>query len=319
MRVLITGVTGQDGSYLAEQQVAAGHEVYGMVRGQRNPRRQWIQDLVPELHLLDGDLQDQSSLQHVIKEANPDIIYNLGALTFVGMSWHQPALMSDVTGLGVLRLLEAIRTVKPDVRLVQASTSEQFGSSSPPQWEETPFHPRSPYGVAKTFAHQSVVNYRESYGLHASTAIMFNHTSIRRGFEFVERKITKSVAEISIGIREFVGLGNLNSFRDWGWAPDYMEALPLIAAQEKPGDYCLATGESHSVFELLEAAFRFVDLDPYNYLRDDPAMHRPADVEYLQGRPWKANSLLGWKHAQTFKSIVFTLMKHDLKMVTRNG
>lgn len=317
MRVLITGVTGQDGSYLAEQMVNAGHKVFGMVRGQRNPRRQWIQDLVPDLKIVDGDLQDQSSLQHVIKEANPDVIYNLGALTFVGMSWHQPALMSDVTGLGVLRLLEAVRTVKPEVQFVQASTSEQFGSSAPPQWEETPFHPRSPYGVAKTFAHQSVVNYRESYGLHASTAIMFNHTSIRRGFEFVERKITRSVAEIKYGRRKNLGLGNLDASRDIGWAPDYMEALPLIAAQSKPGDYCLATGESHTIAEMVEAAFQFAELDPQDWIFDDPSMRRPADVEYLLGRSWKATSILGWRATQTFEDIVIMLMKHDLKEVSK--
>lgn len=317
MRVLITGVTGQDGSYLAEQEVAAGHKVYGMIRGHRNPRRQWIQDLVPDLRLVDGDLQDQSSLQHVIKEVEPEIIYNLGALTFVGMSWHQPTLMSDVTGLGVLRLLEAIRTVKPDVRLVQASSSEQFGSSTPPQWEETAFHPRSPYGVAKTFAHQSVVNYRESYNLHVSTAIMFNHTSVRRGFEFVERKVTRAVAEIKVGRRKALGLGNMNAARDWGWAPDYMKALPLIAARDAADDYCLATGESHTVWDLVQQAFEQVELDPFDYVKDDPAMHRPADVEYLLGRPWKAQSLLKWDPGLTFNDIVHSLMKHDLKEVSK--
>jgi GDPmannose 4,6-dehydratase len=315
MRALITGVTGQDGSYLAEQLTADGHDVFGLVRGQANLKRGWIQQLVPSLQLLDGDLLDQSSLVDALQATKPDVVFNLGAVTYVGMSWQQPTLMTEVTGLGVLRLLEAIRQVDPAIRLVQASSSEMFGSAPAPQNELTPFRPRSPYGVAKAFAHHTTVNYRESYGLHASTAIMFNHESPRRGEEFVTRKITRAVARIAAGQQTELGLGNLDARRDWGWAPDYVTALPLIAEQDRPGDYVLATGESHTVRELVEVAFGRAALNWRDHIRLDLAACRPADVAHLQGNPMYAAKQLGWQATARFRGIVEWLVAHDLQQL----
>ncbi len=311
MRVLITGVTGQDGSYLAEQLAAAGHEVYGLLHGQRNPKRAWIEQLVPGIRLIEGDLLDQSSLQHALSASAPEVVYNLGALTFVGMSWQQPTLMTEVTGLGCLRLLEAIRQVNPAIRFVQASTSEMFGSSPAPQSEGTPFAPRSPYGTAKLFAHHTTVNYRESYGLHASCAIMFNHESPRRGEEFVTRKVTAAAARIRAGRQQELWLGNVHSRRDWGWAPDYVAALPVMAARDEPGDYVLATGETHSVLDLVHAAFSPLGLDWERHVRIDEALHRPADVEHLQGDASRAREVLGWKPQMQFADIVSALVAAD--------
>lgn len=313
MRALITGVTGQDGSYLAEQLADDGLEVWGMLRGHRHPKRAWIRELVPDLHLIEGDLLDQSSLQGVLNTVQPDVVYNLGALTYVGMSWQQPTLMTEVTGLGVLRLLEAVRSVNPGIRVVQASTSEMFGSSPAPQSEDTPFAPRSPYGTAKLFAHHTAVNYRESYGMHISTAIMFNHESPRRGEEFVTRKVTSAVARIAAGRQSELLLGNMESRRDWGWAPDYMRALPLMAAQDVPGDFVLATGETHTVWELCEAAFREVGLEAGARVGVDPAMYRPADVEHLQGDASHAAKVLGWEPSHGFADIVRELVKADVE------
>ena len=315
MRALITGVTGQDGSYLAGQLAMAGYEVYGMLRGQRHPKAEWLQELVPELHLVQGDLLDQSSLINVLKETEPQVIFNLGALTYVGMSWQQPALMTEVTGLGVLRLLEAIRMINPDIRLVHASSSEQFGSSAPPQDETTRFWPRSPYGVAKLMAHHTVVNYRESYGMFASTAIMFNHTSPRRGLEFVERKITNTVAWIHAGRHTQLRLGNLDSYRDWGWAPDYVRGLRLIAEHGDPDDFVLATGEMHSVRELVQKVFDWHKLPVEQFLVHDPALERPADVEALCGNYGKAERLLGWQPTLRFDQIVEELTVHDWQVL----
>jgi GDPmannose 4,6-dehydratase len=314
MRALITGVTGQDGSYLAEQLTADGHEVWGLVRGQANPKRGWIQQLVPSLQLLDGDLLDQSSLVDALQAAKPDVVFNLGAVTFVGMSWQQPTLMTEVTGLGVLRLLEAIRQVDPAIRLVQASSSEMFGSAPAPQNELTPFRPRSPYGAAKAFAHHTTVNYRESYGLHASTAIMFNHESPRRGEEFVTRKVSLAVARIAAGQqREPLELGNSTAYRDWGWAPEYVAALPLIAQQETPGDYVLATGEAHSVADLYELAFREVGLSWAGNTRYNPSLLRPADVQHLRGDATRAREMLGWQARVRFAEVVRRLVESDLQ------
>ena len=313
MRALITGVTGQDGSYLAEQLARDGWDVYGLIRGQRNPKREWIQSLVPDLHLIDGDLLDQSSLQRALVASEPDVVFNLGALTFVGMSWDQPTLMTEVTGLGALRMLEAIRAVNPSIRFVQASSSEQFGAvRESPQRETTPFWPRSPYGVAKLFAHHVTVNYRESYGIHASAAIMFNHESPRRGEEFVTRKITSAAVRIARGQQTELRLGNLEAQRDWGWAPDYMRALPLIAARETPDDYVLATGEMHSVRALCRAAFEAVGLDYLDYVVIDDAFKRPADVNELLGDPEKARIHLGWEPTMKFRDIVEALVHADL-------
>jgi len=309
VRALITGVTGQDGSYLAEQLAADGVEVYGLIRGQRNPKAGWIKALVPSLTLIEGDLLDQSSLQRALVQAQPDVVYNLGALTFVGMSWDQPTLMTEVTGLGALRMLEAIRAVNPAIRFVQASSSEQFGSSPAPQNELTPFRPRSPYGVAKLFAHHVTVNYRESYGIHASTAIMFNHESPRRGEEFVTQKVAKAAKRIAAGSGEAIRFGNVTPRRDWGWAPDYMRALPLIAAAE-PDDFVLATGESHSVLELIGEALRAAGVrEAPNVVVGDPEFNRPADVACLQGDARKAQYLLGWTPTVRFEEIVRRLVE----------
>jgi GDPmannose 4,6-dehydratase len=308
VRALITGVTGQDGSYLAEQLVADGVEVYGLIRGQRNPKAGWIRSLVPSLTLIEGDLLDQSSLQRALVQAKPDVVYNLGALTFVGMSWDQPTLMTEVTGLGALRMLEAIRAVNPDIRFVQASSSEQFGSSPAPQNELTPFRPRSPYGVAKLFAHHVTVNYRESYGIHASTAIMFNHESPRRGEEFVTQKVCRAAARIAAGSDEMIRLGNTTSRRDWGWAPDYMRALPLIAAAD-PDDFVLATGESHTVMDLVNTALDVAGVErAVGIVTSDPDFVRPADVEHLCGDASKAKRVLGWGPRVWFGEIVRRLV-----------
>lgn len=316
MRALITGVTGQDGSYLAEQLVADGWEVYGLIRGQRNPKRPWIEALVPSLRLIDGDLLDQSSLQRALVASEPDVVFNLGALTFVGMSWDQPTLMTEVTGLGCLRMLEAIRAVNPAIRFVQASSSEQFGAvRESPQRETTPFWPRSPYGVAKLFAHHVTVNYRESYGIHASAAIMFNHESPRRGEEFVTRKITSAAARISRGEQSELRLGNLDARRDWGWSPDFMRALPLIAARETPDDFVLATGEMHSVAELCEVAFGHVGLDFRKFVVQDDRFKRPADVNELLGDADKARVLLRWEPSMRFPEIVEALINADLAVL----
>lgn len=314
MRALITGITGQDGSYLAEQLVTDGHTVYGLIRGQANPKRAWIQGLVPSVTLLDGDLLDSSSLRAALEEAKPDVVFNLGAVTYVGLSWQQPTLMTEVTGLGVLRLLEAVRQVDPGIRLVQASSSEMFGQAAEsPQHEGTPFRPRSPYGVAKCFAHHTTVNYRESYGMHASTAIMFNHESPRRGEEFVTRKITIAAARIAQGLQRELALGKIDSCRDWGWAPDYVRALPRIADQPTPDDYVLATGETHSVRELCKTAFEVVGLDYRRHLRIDQRLLRPADLNLLEGCADKARRVLGWEPTLRFVEIVQRLVEHDLE------
>lgn len=316
MRALITGITGQDGSYLAEQLAADGHEVWGLLRGQRNPKRQWIESLVPGVRLVEGDLLDQSSLIGALVDARPDVVFNLGAITYVGMSWQQPTLMTEATGLGCLRMLEAIRIVDPGIRFVQASSSEMFGAANQvPQNETTPFAPRSPYGVAKCFAHNTTVNYRESYGIHASTAIMFNHESPRRGEEFVTRKVTAAAARIAAGRQKELVLGNLEARRDWGWAQDYMRALPLLAGLDTPDDVVLATGVDRSVRDLCAAAFGAVGLSWLDHVRVDPALFRPADVPLLLGDADKARRLLGWEPTVTFDAIVSALVAHDREAV----
>lgn len=312
MRALITGITGQDGPFLAAHLMAAGWDVTGMVRGQPRPEWDEVKALVPGLELVTGDLLDQGSLQRVLRETAPDAVFGLAALTFVPASFRQPALTAEVTGLGCLRLLEAIREVNPEITFVQASTSEMFGNTPGPQHEETPFRPASPYAVAKVFAHQSVINYRQAYGLKASTAVMFNHESGRRGAEFVTRKISLAAAAIKQGRQRELVLGRLDTRRDWGWAPEYMAALPLIAAQEEPGDFVLATGESHSVLEFAQAAFTAAGLDCGEYLRSDPALFRPADVASLEGDPSKAREVLGWKASVPFAEIARRMVMADL-------
>lgn len=313
MRALITGVTGQDGSYLAEELAAHGWEVYGLLRGHRHPKRGWLEQLVPGIRLVEGDLLDQSSLQYALKITHPEVVFNLAALTFVGISWQQPAVMTEVTGLGVLRLLEAIRAVNPATRLVQASSSEMFGGvEADYMTEATPLRPRSPYGVAKCFAHNTVVNYRESYGMHAAAAIMFNHESPRRGPEFVTRKVTLGAAAIAKGRAECLRLGRTDTARDWGWAPDYMRALREMGQREEPRDYVIATGECHTVADLCAEAFGILGLDWREYVIYDPQLERPADVARLRGLPQRAADELGWRPRQYFSDIVRKMIEHDM-------
>src|SRR3954468_10965150 len=256
-RALITGITGQDGRYLAQLLVAKGYDVFGLVRGQANPKIQMVQEETPELEMIEGDLQDLSSLIAAVEQVQPDEVYNLGAISFVALSFRQPELTADITGLGVLRMLEAIRVVggadNNPIRFYQASSSEMFGKvRETPQTEQTPFHPRSPYGVAKVFGHDMTVNYRESYGLHASSGILFNHKGERRGLEFVTRKITNGLARIKLGLQDTITLGNLETARDWGYAGDFVEAMWMIVQQDEPEDYVIATGEMHTVREFLD-------------------------------------------------------------------
>lgn len=313
MKALITGVTGQDGPYLAEHLLSEGHQVWGMVRGQMRTEWGWLLEKLPDLQLVRGDLLDLASLISVLDEVRPDVVYNLGALSFVGTSWSQPEVTSQVTGLGCLRMLDAIRLVDKDIRFVQASSSEMFGATTgTSQNEDTPFRPRSPYAFAKVFAHHATVNYRESYGLHASTAIMFNHESPRRGEEFVTRKVSRAVAAIARGDQDELVLGRLDPQRDWGWAPDYMEALPLIAAHDTPGDYVLATGSTRSVEELCATAFSVAGLDYKDYVKSDKTLYRPAEVNYLCGDPRKTWDTLGWAATQGFTAIVVAMVKADM-------
>ena len=313
MRALITGITGQDGSYLAEQLAAAGWEVAGLVHGQEEPKWGWVQDLVPGLRLIPGDLLDMGSLLRALAESRPDVVFNLGALTFVGTSWAQPLVTAEVTGLGCLRMLEAVRLHDPQVRFVQASSSEMFGNAPfGPLGLDAPLRPYSPYAAAKVFAHHATVNYRESYGMHASAAIMFNHESPRRGTEFVTRKVSKAVAAIAAGRQDHVTLGRLYPCRDWGWAPDYMQGLQMMAGRDEPSDFVLATGESHSVAEWCEAAFAVAGLNWRDHVRTDQALMRPAEVEFLQGDASRAREVLGWKPSVLFRDIARLMTEHDM-------
>src|SRR5207248_4401799 len=281
-RALITGITGQDGRYMAQLLVNKGYDVFGMVRGQANPKAQMVQEETPELELIEGDLQDLSSLIAAVEQVQPDEVYNLGAISFVALSFRQPELTADITGLGVLRMLEAIRVVGGTdgnrMRFYQASSSEMFGKvRQTPQNEETSFHPRSPYGAAKVFGHYTTVNYREAYGLHASSGILFNHESKRRGLEFVTRKVSNGVARIKLGLQEKITLGNLDAARDWGFAGDYVEAMWLMLQQDEPDDYIVATGETHTIRELLELAFSAAGFEDWKpYVEHDARFERPA-------------------------------------------
>lgn len=316
MRALITGVTGQDGSYLSEQLDEAGWTVYGLVHGQADAKWARVQGRVPRMRLIQGDLMDQGSLQSALILARPDVVFNLGALSFVGTSWLQPDITAEVTGLGCLRMLEAIRFVNEDIRFVQASSSEMFGQATEfPLNEVSVLAPCSPYAAAKVFAHHLTRNYRESYGMHASAAISFNHESPRRGFEFVTRKVSLAVARIAAGQQSEVVLGRLDPCRDWGWAPDYVRAFPLIAALDEPDDFVLATGESHSVREWCEAAFASAELDWNQFVRSDPEFCRPAEVEYLQGDASKAKRVLGWEPETGFDAIVTRMVSHDMAAI----
>jgi GDPmannose 4,6-dehydratase len=314
---LITGVTGQDGLYLSELLLSKGYDVYGLVRGQNNPKVEIVQR-VPGLRLLFGDLSDLPSLLRAVHTAQPDEIYNLGAISYVAYSWDNAHLTSDVTGMGVLNMLEATRLYCGDdpgkVRFYQASSSEMFGKvQQVPQSEATLLWPRSPYGVAKVFGHYMTINYRESYGMHASSGILFNHESPRRGPEFVTRKVTRAVARIHLGLQETVELGNLDARRDWGFAGDYVEAMWLMLQQEQADDYVIATGETHSIRELLEVAFRHVGIDDWSaHVALNPAFIRPAEVDLLIGDASKARTVLGWKPKVGFEQLVTMMVDADL-------
>ncbi|MCC7575938.1 MAG: GDP-mannose 4,6-dehydratase [Methanomethylovorans sp.] len=311
---LITGITGQDGSYLAELLYNKGYNVYGLVRRLSTPNTSRIDHILNNIELLQGDLTDQSSLSEAMRISQPDEVYNLAAQSFVGTSWNQPVHTGDVTGLGVVRVLEAARHVVPDARVYQASSSEMFGKvQETPQTENTKFYPRSPYGVAKVYAYWTCVNYRESYGMHVSNGILFNHESPRRGIEFVTRKITDSVARIYHGLESELHLGNLDAKRDWGYAGDYVDAMWRMLQQDEPGDYVIATGETHSVEEFVQEAFSIAGLDWEEYVVIDPKFVRPAEVELLLGDPSKAKRELGWEPKVHFKELVKMMVEADLE------
>lgn len=320
MRALITGITGQDGSYLAELLLGKGYEVFGIVRRSSVEKFDRIQPFMDDLELHEGDLTDQSSLDSVIHAVQPDEVYNMAAQSFVPASWNQAVLTGDVTGLGVIRVLEAIRQHWPKAKFLQASSSEMFGKvRETPQTEKTAFYPRSPYGVAKVFGHYITVNYRESYGLFASSAIGFNHESPRRGLEFVTRKVTYQVARIKCGLAKKLLMGNLDAKRDWGFAGDYVRAMWMILQQPEPDDFVLATGKTHSIRELLEAAFGAVGLDWEKYVEIDPKFIRPAEVDFLCGDATKAWEKLGWKPQVGFDELIKMMVDADLEAVQRAG
>ena len=322
MRALITGVTGQDGSYMAELLLSKGYEVFGIVRRSSVKKFDRIEALMDDIELVEGDLTDQSSLDSVIHSVQPDEVYNLAAQSFVPVSWNQPVLTGDVTGLGVIRVLEAIRRHRPQAKFLQASSSEMFGKvRETPQTEKTPFHPRSPYGVAKVFGHYITVNYRESYGLFACSAMGFNHESPRRGLEFVTRKVTHQVARIKCGVAKKLMMGNLDAQRDWGFAGDFVRAMWLMLQQPAPEDFVLATGKTHSIRELLEAAFGAVGLDWEEYVEIDRKLLRPAEVDCLRGDASKAREKLGWEPKVGFEELIKMMVEADLEAVqkTENG
>ncbi len=317
-RALITGITGQDGRYLSQFLAEKDYEVYGLIRGQNNPKAEIVLNETPSLELIDGDLRDLSSLIAAVERVQPDEVYNLGAISFVHLSFSQPEHTAEITGLGVLRMLEAVRIVggaqNNPIRFYQASSSEMFGKvRETPQTELTPFHPRSPYGVAKVFGHDMTVNYRESYGLHASSGILFNHESPKRGLEFVTRKITNSLARIKLGLQDSITLGNLDSARDWGFAGDYVEAMWLMLQQDEPDDYVIATGETHTIREFLSAAFAEAGYDDWErFVGRDPRFERPSEVDILTGDATKAREQLGWKPRVDFDGLVRVMYESDL-------
>lgn len=312
-RALITGITGQDGSYLAELLLSEGYEVYGVVRRASTENYERIEHLRGKITLLQADLLDQSSLVQVIRESNPTELYNLAAQSFVPTSWAQPVLTAEFTAIGVTKVLEAMRAVNPEIRFYQASSSEMYGKVlEVPQSEETPFYPRSPYGVAKVYGHYITVNYRESYNLHASSGILFNHESPRRGLEFVTRKVTDGVARIKLGLASELRMGNLDAQRDWGFAGDYVKAMWLMLQEDKPDDYVVATGETHTVKELVQLAFDRVGLDWEKYVVIDPRFIRPAEVDLLIGQPAKANKVLGWVPETSFPTLVNMMVDADM-------
>ncbi len=331
-KALITGITGQDGSYLAEFLLNKGYEVYGMYRRTSVDVFERLGEIKNKINLVQGDITDVPSMTRLLKEIKPEEVYNLAAQSFVPASWTQPISTGDITALGATRLLESVRLANPKIKVYHASSSEMFGKAQEnPQTEKTPFYPRSPYGVAKVYAYWITVNYRESYGLHASNGILFNHESPKRGKQFVTRKITHSIARIKLGLQDYFELGNLNAKRDWGYAGDYVEAMWLMLQQEKPGDYVIATGETHSVREFSEEAFRVVGMDiewegsgaeevgKHNgkvIVKINPKFYRPAEVESLLGSPEKVKKDLGWEPKTTFKELVKMMMDSDMELVS---
>ena len=316
-RALITGITGQDGSYLAELLLAEGYEVIGMVRRSSTVTFERIAHLQDRIATVPGDLLDQASLIELLRTYKPHEVYNLAAQSFVQTSFTQPVLTGDVTGLGVTRILDAIRISDPEIRFYQASSSEMFGKVvEVPQSETTPLYPRSPYGVAKVYGHWITVNYRESYDLHATSGILFNHESPRRGLEFVTRKISNAVAKIKLGMTNELRLGNLDAKRDWGFAGDYVRAMWLMLQQDTPEDYVVATGETHSVREFCEVAFGHVGLDYQNHVVIDEAFYRPAEVDLLVGDPAKAANQLGWTPSVGFEDLVTMMVDADLDLLS---
>jgi GDPmannose 4,6-dehydratase len=317
-RALITGITGQDGSYLADFLLTKGYEVHGMVRRSSTENFERISHLRNRITLHQADLLDQLSIINLIRTVRPREVYNLAAQSFVPTSWVQPVLTGDFTAIGVTRMLEAIRLVNPKIRFYQASSSEMFGKvQETPQTERTPFYPRSPYGVAKVYGHWITVNYRESYGLYACSGILFNHESPRRGKEFVTRKITHAVAEIKYGLRKELLLGNLDARRDWGFAGDYVRAMWLMLQQKAPDDYVVATGRNHTVREFCEIAFDRAGLDWKRHVKVDPKLYRPADVDTLCGNPAKARRKLGWKPETSFRDLVRMMVDADLERLSK--
>ena len=315
-KALITGITGQDGSYLAEFLLNKGYDVVGMVRRTSTVNFHRIAHIQDQLTLVAGDLLDGVSLIHMLEEHKPDEVYNLAAQSFVPTSWNQPVFTGEATALGVTRLLDAIRIVNPKIRFYQASSSEMFGKVvEVPQKETTPFYPRSPYGVAKVYGHWITINYRESYNMHATSGILFNHESPRRGMEFVTRKITHHVAKIKLGLTNEIRMGNLDARRDWGFAGDYVKAMWLMLQQDAPSDYVVATGETHSVEEFLNVAFEYVDLDWHDYVVQDPRFMRPAEVDLLVGDPSKAGKNLGWEPDVSFEQLIKMMVDADIKML----
>lgn len=326
---LITGITGQDGSYLAEHLLSLGYKVHGLVRGQANPKRPLVEALLPDVEVLEGDLLDQTSLINAMQHCQPDEVYNLAAISFVPLSWNQAELTAETTGLGVLRMLEAIRIVSgvtgsqtsgPGIKFYQASSSEMFGKvRETPQNEGTPFYPRSPYGVAKVYGHYITVNYRESYDLFACSGILFNHESPRRGVDFVTRKLSLGAARIKLGKQSELLMGNLESKRDWGYAPDYVRAMHLMLQQPEAEDYVIGTGEQHSGQEFAELAFKQVGLNCEDYIRQDPRFMRPAEVDHLLGDASKAREELGWAPSLSFEELVQVMVASDLETESKTS
>jgi len=318
-RALITGITGMDGSHLADFLLTKDYEVFGLVRRSSNTNTININHIIDKITLIQGEMSDQNSLLRALKESNPDEVYNLAAQSFVGESWNSPENTSDITGMGVLRLLEAIREFNMDIKFYQASSSEMFGRMvENPSNEKSPFYPRSPYGVSKLYGHWITVNYRESYDLFACSGILFNHESERRGYEFVTRKITSNIAKIVTGKIDKFYLGNLEAKRDWGYAPDYVEAMWLMLQSNKPSDYVVATGETYSIKDFLNAAFDYVNISDWsNYVGIDKKFYRPAEVDVLNGDSSKIQSILGWKPKTSFEELVKKMVDSDLQKLSK--